>query len=116
MEPTKNIGLTDLLEQVRTEIDHAQENLRASGKAPLLDLASAEVELSFAVTKTIGADGKATLHIFALGADAHYESQKVHRLKLTLQPHKKSGIRLDESGGIMVAEAHFDLPNLPEKY
>ncbi|HEY1211099.1 MAG TPA: trypco2 family protein [Terracidiphilus sp.] len=90
METTKSIGLAELLAQVRAEIDQSQENLRKSGKPAAIDWESAEIEISFGVTKGGNAKGSANIHIFAIEVGGNYNSQEVHRLTLHLKPHEKS--------------------------
>jgi hypothetical protein len=92
METPKRIGLAELLAQVRAEIEQSREDLRASGKPAAIDWESAEIEVSFGVTKEIDASGKASFHIFAIEAGGKYNSQEVHRLTLRLKPHGESRV------------------------
>lgn len=89
MEASKSIGIADLLAQVRTEIDLAQDNLIRSGKEGAIEWESAEVEISFGVTKSADANGKVNFHIFAIEAGGEYKSEEVHRLTLRLKPHQE---------------------------
>ena len=51
MDTRNSIGLAELITQVREEIEEAQDKLRASGKQAMIDWESAEIEISFGVTK-----------------------------------------------------------------
>lgn len=87
MGNSNEIGLAVLLAQVRREIEVAQENLKTSGKKAMLDWESAEIQISFGVTKQVDAKGEAKFYVFAIGAGGSYKSEEVHRLTLKLKPH-----------------------------
>ncbi len=86
------IGLAELLGQIRAEIEESRGNLSKSGKKPLMDWESAEIEISFAVKKKGSAGGKAKFFVFAVEAGGEYKSEQIHRLKLQLKPHKGIGL------------------------
>jgi hypothetical protein len=90
MGTPSSIGLAELLGQVRAELDLAQAKLRDSGATPKMDWDSAEVEISFGVTKEAGADGKVSFHVFAVGARGSCKAEQVHRLTLHLKPHEQA--------------------------
>jgi hypothetical protein len=94
MGTPKRIGIAELIGQVREEIDLAQENLRKSGKSAKIDWESAEIEISFGVTKAIDGKGTVNFHIFAIEAGGDYKSEEVHRLNLKLKPHGDRNIKL----------------------
>lgn len=113
VDTTKSIGIADLLAQVRAEIDLAQERLSSSGKEPAIDWESAEVEISFAVSKTVDAKGGVNYLIFAVEAGGELKSEEIHRLTIKLKPHEDSRtVNLDfgttpsnPGRGVAVAEA-----------
>jgi hypothetical protein len=98
MDTPKRIGLAELIAQVREEIEEAQEKLRASGKQAMIDWESAEIVISFGVTKGGNAKGSANIHIFAIEAGGEYKSEEVHRLTLRLKPHDDSPISFNGTG------------------
>jgi len=88
----ENIGLAALLAQVRAEIDLAQENLKMSGKPGALDWESAEIEISFGVSREVDAKGCVKFYVFAIEAGGSCKSEEVHRLTLRLKPHAGAAI------------------------
>jgi Trypsin-co-occurring domain 2 len=92
MGNSDGIGLAQLLGQIRAEIEESRSNLSKSGKEPLMDWESAEIEISFAVKKKGGAGAKAKFLVFAVEAGGEYKSEQIHRLKLQLKPHKGIGV------------------------
>jgi hypothetical protein len=87
---TQSIGLAELLAQLRTEIKQSQENLHQSGEPPTIDWESAEIEISFGITKEADASGHLKLHIFAIQAGGSRKTEEIHRLTLHLKPHDAS--------------------------
>jgi len=85
-QKSKGLGLAEFLAQLRAEIDRSQEHLKNLGIQPKLNLAEAEVEVSFGVTK----EGKGKLgvefYVFTLEAGGKYGTEQVHKMKLKLEP------------------------------
>jgi hypothetical protein len=101
MASANGIGLAELLGQIREEIEESRSNLRKSGKQPLMDWESAEIEISFTVAKNASGSGNAKFLVFAVEAGGDYKAEQVHRLKIQLKPHLR---------GIVVGHQHGD-PN-----
>ena len=103
MASANGIGLAELLAQIGVEIEESQSNLSKSGKKPLMDWESAEIEISFAVKKKVSGGGKAKFFVFAIEAGGEYKSEQLHRLKLQLKPHKGMGkFDLDDPGNVVL--------------
>ncbi len=108
MGTANGIGLSELLLQLRGELDEAQARLRQSGVAPAIDWESAEVEISFGVTKEAKAEGGANFYVFTIGSGAKHKSEQVHRLKLQLRPHVEPKVENAPYTG--VRPGLFDVP------
>jgi len=73
----KDIGLFDLIEQIKRELLTPRPD-----DLPLFAIGSVELELSFTVTHTV--DGGIDLKVVTLGTDKGTE--QIQRIKVTLEP------------------------------
>jgi len=96
MAGVKSIGLADFLTQIRSEIELSQQNLKAQGKIAMLNLDSAEVEVSFGVKKEVTGSGGVEFYIFAIEAGGGHKSEEIHRLKLKLKPAGSTPVAVAE--------------------
>jgi ribosomal protein S3 len=90
------ISLSDVLVQLREELENAQEKAKAENlKLTVKDI---EVELQVATTKET--NGKVGFKVWLLEGEASggYTREQTHKLKLRLEPSLSDGGKLQVSG------------------
>ena len=96
MSDEERISLPALASALRRNIDEMRAQLTAAGKAAILDIDSAEIELSVAIERTKGGEGGVSFSILGIGASGKgkYESSNAtgHKLTLTLKPKGSIGV------------------------
>lgn len=91
-ESNSEIGLADLLIQLRSELDAAQQNLTDAKKGAVLFVDSAEVEVHFEVEKSKEGGGGVRFHVISVGGKLGRDEHTTQRLLLTLKPDPGSQI------------------------
>jgi hypothetical protein len=90
---TQGVGVADLLEALRDDIEESRRRLAESGKEAMFDVEDVEVEVAVTITRTTDVRGGVKVTVLGfLGVDAGASHQRgrdaVNRLKLTLKPRK----------------------------
>ncbi|MEM7245207.1 MAG: trypco2 family protein [Acidobacteriota bacterium] len=80
------IGIPELVEQLRVELDDAREAARKRGAA--FDVTEIELELKVGVKRVQKAGGKLGFSVIALGGMKGEDRESVQTVRLTLQPKK----------------------------
>jgi hypothetical protein len=86
MSNDNDIGLAELLVQLRRELHIAERNLAAEGLPAQLGVSKAEVEIQFAVEKTKEGGGGIKFNVITLGGKASKSDTATQRLLLSLTP------------------------------
>jgi hypothetical protein len=81
-EPT--LGVEKLVRQIQIEIAKSEEDRKAEGIAPMFELKSFELEISFVARNTSTATGKAQFEIVTVDNQFQTGSEQTHRLKLVM--------------------------------
>ena len=84
-EPWAQLG--DAVSAIRAELARAEEEGRNSG----VRFRTGPVELEFTVDVTVGGTGRAKVFVLPLSADASASRERMHRIRLTLQPVDEHG-------------------------
>ena len=87
-ENPSNLGppISDLIQNVRTEIEKCKMKLAESEREGILKLDSVEVETKFIVENTGSVQSGVNWMIFAVGANADFKNGHVHSMKFILKP------------------------------
>jgi hypothetical protein len=83
---TEGLGLVELLQALRREIEESQEGLAVDGKAPLFTLKSAEAEVNFVVDRTKSDSGGVKFYVISADLKDEHKHGTVHKLKIVLGP------------------------------
>lgn len=78
------IELAQVIRELRAELAQAQH--AADGEALRLELGPIELELTLAVSREGGANGKVRFWVLEVGADGRTSGSSMQRVKLTLSP------------------------------
>lgn len=94
-----DIGLAELLEELRRELHAAETKLAAEGLPAQLGVGRAEVEVQFAVERTKEGGGGIKFNVISVGGKASKSSTGTHRLLLSLTPLQPGDTRPGVAGG-----------------
>lgn len=80
----QTLGVERLVRQIQIEIAKSEEDRKAEGIAPMFELRSFELEISFVVKNTSTQTGKANFEIVTVDNQFQAGSEQTHRLKLVM--------------------------------
>ncbi len=110
MNDENDIGLAELLEELRRELYDAETKLATEGPPARLGVSKAEVEVQFAVERTREGGGGIKFNVISIGGTASRSATATHRLLLSLTPLQPGDTRPGVAGG---SEAYGSRPPGP---
>jgi hypothetical protein len=93
------VGLTEALRELRRELTAAMA--AGAGEALRFELGPVEIELAVTVSRDAGATAGVNFTVVSAGVKGDVSTERVHRLKLTLQPKDVSTGRAPEVSGLV---------------
>ena len=99
MSDENDIGLAELLEELRRELYVAETKLAAESLPAQLGVSKAEVEVQFAVERTKEGGGGIKFSVISVGGKASRSATATHRLLLSLTPLQPGDTRPGVAGG-----------------
>jgi len=78
-----SLDLTALLRQVKMEVNAATRQMLENRENAMFEVKELEIEVNFVITREAGVD---TPKLVPIGLQSKVSSEKVHRIKLTLDP------------------------------
>jgi hypothetical protein len=103
MDNNERILLSDLIEDLRQELQHAA--LRGAGQDLVFEIEKAELEVKVVVAKKSEANAKVQFWVVNAGGGYEHKGEATHTVKLTLLPKSATGKRIDVGGETNIKSA-----------
>ena len=84
----EDIGISELVQKVRSELEDVQQDLNESGKTAMFHATQLELELHFGVRRTKTFSGGLSFLVFDIGAEESKSTEQVHKIKLSFCVNK----------------------------
>jgi hypothetical protein len=98
-ENKKKFPLSDLIQQVKSDLSEAMKRHEASEGGPEFVVESVELEVNFVIEEKQKAEGGAKASLFAVGFNATgektYKTEQVHKITLQLTAREKSSVETE---------------------
>lgn len=82
----EGLGLNELIQQLRAELAVAQQETNRPEGAPFFDVTGVTLEAHVVVTEKDAVKGGFDIKVITLGSTMAVETQRVHRVAITLAP------------------------------
>jgi hypothetical protein len=97
-----SLDLTALLREVRTEVNAATREMLKNRESAMFKVKELEIEINFVVSHEAGADAA---KLVPIGLESKVSSEKVQKIRLTLDPAPDLGTPMEGKEGVVTRHA-----------
>ena len=94
---SEEIPIAEIVRELHDEILDLQKEKQEGRRTALWRISDCEIEINVVTKRTVQADGKVSVALFATSGNGSYSKEQVHKVKLKLEPITKSSFQSKET-------------------